>query len=52
LLTLPNRTTSIQMWGRNIFSKEYRTYLDPLDGALEEGWSDRATYGATLSQKF
>lgn len=51
-LTLPNGTTSIQAWGRNIFSKEYRTYLDPLDGALKEGWSDKATYGITLSQRF
>jgi outer membrane receptor protein involved in Fe transport len=51
-VTLPNRRTSVQIWGRNIFGVEYRTYLDVIDPARLEGWSDRATYGITLSQKF
>jgi len=50
--TLANGTTSIQAWGRNIFGVEYRTYLDPLDQERVEGWSDKATYGVTLMQKF
>lgn len=51
-LTLANGTTKIQAWGRNLFSVEYRTYLDPLDTSRLASWSDKATYGVTLTQKF
>lgn len=51
-LTLPNRTTNIQGWARNIFNVTYRNYLDPLAAELLAGYGDRRTYGVTLSQKF
>lgn len=49
---LANETTSVQLWGRNIFGVEYRTYLDPLSTSRVEAWSDKATYGVTVTQKF
>lgn len=51
-LTLANRTTKIQAWGRNIFGVQYRTYLDPLDTSRLASWSDKSTFGVTLSQQF
>ena len=51
-LTLPNKTTSFQLWGRNVFNVVYRNYLDPLDQERVEGYGDRVTFGATVAQRF
>ena len=50
--TLPNGTTSIQLWGRNLGNEEYRTYSNQLDQQVTEGWSEKRTFGVTVSQRF
>ena len=50
--TFPNRTTSVQLWGRNLGDEEYRTYSNLLDQQVTEGWSERRTYGVTVMQRF
>ena len=51
-LTLPNGTTSVQAWSRNLFNVTYRNYLDPLDQERVEGYGERRTYGVTVTQRF
>ncbi len=51
-VTLPNGTTSLQLWGRNIFDVEYRSYNSVLDQENRNGYGDKATYGVTVAQRF
>lgn len=51
-ITLPNGTTSVQLWGRNIFDVKYRSYNSVLDQEHRNGYGDKATYGVTVAQRF
>jgi iron complex outermembrane receptor protein len=53
--TLPNETTQIGIWGKNLFNEKYYVFLLALSnpGAQDEGVTAAPrTYGISLSQKF